>query len=54
LYKRFDTSVEGRGMGLFMVKTQVESLGGNISVQSVVNKGTKFVLEFPQNHLQYA
>ena len=47
LYKRFDTSVEGRGMGLFMVKTHVESLGGKINVQSELGAGTTFKLEFP-------
>jgi signal transduction histidine kinase len=47
LYKRFDTSVEGKGMGLFMVKMQVESLDGNISIKSELNKGTEFLLEFP-------
>lgn len=47
LYKRFDTAVEGRGIGLFMVKKQVENLGGKISVQSELNKGTRFVIELP-------
>lgn len=47
LYKRFDTSVEGKGMGLFIVKLQTESLGGTINVNSEVNKGTEFILEFP-------
>ncbi|MEP6612175.1 MAG: ATP-binding protein [Mucilaginibacter sp.] len=42
LYKRFDNSVEGKGMGLFMVKMQVESLGGTISVDSELGKGTEF------------
>ena len=45
LYKRFDTTVEGKGMGLFMVKTQVETLGGKISVSSVPNEGTRFKIE---------
>jgi PAS domain S-box-containing protein len=47
LYKRFDWTVEGKGVGLFMVKMQVEILGGNISVKSKVNSGTEFTLEFP-------
>jgi PAS domain S-box-containing protein len=47
LYKRFDTSVEGKGMGLFMVKIQVESMGGKISAESVYGEGTRFKLEFP-------
>ena len=46
LYKRFHFHVEGKGMGLFMVKTQVETLGGKISVSSEVNKGTEFNIEF--------
>jgi signal transduction histidine kinase len=49
LYKRFDTTVEGKGMGLFMVKMQVENLGGKISVQSNIGSGTIFKLEFPKN-----
>lgn len=49
LYKRFHFHVEGKGMGLFMVKTQVESLGGKISISSEVNKGTEFLIEFELN-----
>lgn len=32
-------------MGLFMVKTQVETLGGNIYLKSEINKGTEFKIE---------
>lgn len=46
LYKKFHKHVEGKGMGLYMVKTQVEILGGKISVASEVNKGSTFVIEF--------
>ena len=46
LYKRFHHHVEGKGMGLFMVKTQVELMGGKIEVSSEENKGTKFTIEF--------
>jgi|GEM_PF-1026150 len=46
LYKRFDTNVEGKGIGLFMVKMQVENLGGKISVQSEPGAGATFKLEF--------
>ncbi len=49
LYKRFHGHVGGKGMGLFMVKTQVESLGGRISIASEVNKGTEFTIEFGSN-----
>ncbi len=46
LYKRFHTHVEGKGMGLFMTKAQVETLGGKIEIQSQVNKGTTFTITF--------
>jgi PAS domain S-box-containing protein len=46
LYKRFHNHVEGKGMGLFMTKTQVEALGGKISVLSEEGKGTIFKIEF--------
>ena len=46
LYKKFHMDKEGKGMGLYMVKTQVEMLGGQISVTSEVNKGTEFILQF--------
>ncbi|MBA3663842.1 MAG: PAS domain S-box protein [Bacteroidetes bacterium] len=48
LYKRFHANnAEGKGMGLYMVKVQVEAIGGTISVKSEVNKGTEFRIEFP-------
>jgi len=49
LYKRFHNHVEGKGMGLFMVKTQVETLGGTVTVASEINKGTTFTIEFEIN-----
>lgn len=47
LYKRFDTSMEGKGMGLFMVKTQVEALGGTIRIKSKLGEGTEFIIQLP-------
>jgi signal transduction histidine kinase len=49
LYNRFDTTVDGKGIGLYMVKTQVETLGGCISVESAINVGTTFRIELPKN-----
>ena len=47
LYKRFHSDrAEGKGMGLYMVKTQIESMGGKISISSEVNAGTQFKIEF--------
>ncbi|RKR84384.1 PAS domain S-box-containing protein [Mucilaginibacter gracilis] len=47
LYQRFDETVEGRGLGLYMVKTQVEVLGGTIQVDSEVGIGTTFSITIP-------
>jgi len=46
LYKRFHLNIEGKGVGLFMIKTQIEVLGGKISVQSEAGVGTEFIIEF--------
>ncbi|HEY8938453.1 MAG TPA: two-component regulator propeller domain-containing protein [Cyclobacteriaceae bacterium] len=42
LYKRFHFHVEGKGIGLNLVKTQVTALGGKIEVESKVDIGTTF------------
>src|SRR5690606_16972789 len=52
LYKRFHHHVEGKGMGLFMVRTQVEMLGGKISLQSKINAGTTFTIVLKENGQQ--
>lgn len=46
LYKRFHTHMEGKGLGLFLVKTQIVALGGKIDVESELNKGTTFKVYF--------
>lgn len=46
MYKRFHTHTEGKGLGLYLVKTQMELMGGNISVNSELNIGTTFTLTF--------
>lgn len=38
---------EGTGLGLYIVYTEVEKLGGQIRVNSKMNKGTMFTLTFP-------
>ncbi len=47
LYQRFHTHVEGKGLGLFLVKTQIESMNGTINVASEINAGTTFTISFP-------
>ncbi len=50
LYKRFHFHVEGKGLGLYLVKTQVSLLGGDISVESKVNEGTTFTVRVKHNN----
>lgn len=50
LRNRFHSKdVKGTGIGLHLVKSQIESLGGKVSVQSEVNKGSMFKVFFPIN-----
>ncbi len=41
------TDISGRGIGMDVVKSKVESLGGNIEINSMLGKGTTFTLEIP-------
>lgn len=41
------SDLSGRGVGLDVVKTTIESLGGNVSVKSELGKGTKFTIRLP-------
>jgi signal transduction histidine kinase len=47
LYNRFHNHIEGKGMGLYMTKTQIRLLGGDIEVHSSPNKGTEFIITLP-------
>ncbi|MCB2379087.1 PAS domain-containing sensor histidine kinase [Hymenobacter sp. BT635] len=46
LYRRFHPDKPGRGIGLFLVKAHVESMHGQVTVESRVNEGTQFILYF--------
>ncbi|MHC0065053.1 response regulator [Nostoc sp. UIC 10890] len=41
------SDISGRGMGLDIVRTQMHALNGSISVQSLPNQGTIFILKIP-------
>lgn len=47
LYKRFHPHKKGRGIGLYLVKSHVEAMGGHIRVNSKPGKGTRFVIYLP-------
>jgi signal transduction histidine kinase len=46
LYQRFHDYPDSKGLGLYLVKSQVEAMGGTISIESEVEKGTRFTLTF--------
>lgn len=52
LYQRFHNYPDSKGLGLYLVKSQVETMGGSITVQSEVNKGTTFTLTFKNKQPQ--
>lgn len=46
LYQRFHNYPHSKGLGLYLVKSQVETMGGTIEIESEVNIGTTFTLTF--------
>ncbi|RKR85551.1 PAS domain S-box-containing protein [Mucilaginibacter gracilis] len=45
MYKTFHKNANAKGIGLFITRNQVESLGGTIKVESTVNVGTTFIIK---------
>ena len=41
------TSISGRGVGLDVVRRQIDKLNGNVTVSSEMGKGTKFTIKLP-------
>jgi PAS domain S-box-containing protein len=46
LYQRFHGNKEGKGLGLYMTRSQVTAMGGKIEVESESGKGSKFKIYF--------
>lgn len=46
LYQRFHTNKDGKGLGLYMIKSQITALGGKIEVQSKPGEGATFRVYF--------
>lgn len=42
MYRRFHDHIEGKGLGLYIIRSQVEAMGGRVEVSSVVGQGTTF------------
>lgn len=50
LRKTFHHHPESRGIGLFMIKNQIEAMGGEISISSLEGHGTTFFINFNKHH----
>jgi PAS domain S-box-containing protein len=42
LYQRFHSHVDGKGLGLYLVREQIRAFDGDLTVESKVGKGTSF------------
>ena len=51
MYGRLSGATEGKGFGLYLVKTQVEAMDGKIGVESEIGKGTTFTISLPNKAL---
>jgi PAS domain S-box-containing protein len=48
LYQRFHPDTEGKGLGLFLLKAQLQSMNANVKVESAINQGFKLTIEIPE------
>jgi PAS domain S-box-containing protein len=46
LYRRFHNNADSKGIGLYLIHSQITTLGGKIEVESEVNIGTTFTITF--------
>jgi signal transduction histidine kinase len=46
MYKTFHNNQDARGIGLFITKNQIEAMGGQITIASILDQGTTFKIYF--------
>lgn len=46
LYQRFHSGKQGKGLGLYMIKSQIIASGGSIKVESEPGAGSSFIVHF--------
>ncbi|WP_158729427.1 MULTISPECIES: PAS domain S-box protein [unclassified Flavobacterium] len=46
LYQRFHLKPDSKGLGLYLVKSQVEIMGGTVEIDSEIDKGTTLTITF--------
>jgi len=47
MYKTFHDHEDSRGVGLFLIRNQIDTMDGNIHVESEPGKGSTFRVEIP-------
>jgi signal transduction histidine kinase len=52
-FQRFNTRINGKGLGLYLIRSHVEASGGQIRITSIPDKGTKVDIDLP-THLKSA
>ncbi|MCK5371079.1 MAG: HAMP domain-containing histidine kinase [Cyclobacteriaceae bacterium] len=50
MFHRSQNRVRGTGLGLYIVKTSFEKIGGEISVKTKIRKGSIFTVTFPYTY----
>jgi PAS domain S-box-containing protein len=53
LYQRFHNHADSKGIGLYLVQSQITALGGTIDVSSQENEGTVFTISFKPNNWSF-
>jgi len=46
MYQRFNTTHPGQGFGLYLVKSQMDAINGQVEMDSMLGQGTTFILYF--------
>jgi len=52
LYQRFHAGKQGKGLGLYMIKSQILASGGSIKVESEPGIGTSFIIHFKHQQVR--
>ena len=50
--KQSVTELSGRGVGMDVVKSNLEKIGAKLSLDSVYGKGTHFKISFPKSEIR--
>ena len=46
LYQKFHAHQDSKGIGLYLIHSQITALGGSIAVESKPMEGAKFIISF--------